>query len=624
MRILVANRGEIARRVVRTAHFLGHETVAVFADPDRGAPHVAEATSSARIGPADLARSYLSVEAVLGAAARTGASAVHPGYGLLAEHAGFARAVLDAGLTWIGPSPDVIEAMGSKVRARRLAVAAGVAVIPGFDESQQPAELAAAAAEIGYPVLIKASAGGGGKGIRVVAEPAAFAAALLEATTEAARAFGDDAVIVERFVRAPRHVEVQLVGDVHGGLVELGTRECSLQRRYQKVIEEAPAPNLPEGAAGRLRADALRLGRSVGYDSAGTVEFVVDGVTGEHFFLEMNTRLQVEHTVTEQVTGLDLVELMIRSAAGEPLPIGQDDVVTRGHAFEARLNAEDPHDGFAPRTGAVAHLRVPAGVRWESGVETGSVVTPHYDPLLAKLVTDGPDRATALRRLGAALDGLLLAGVPTNAGLLRWLVDRPEVQAGAVTTRFLDELVALPQPDVPGAAALAAAAWTQAQAAQRATGGVWARVGALRLTPHRPRPEVALDHDGEVVEARPADRAPRCSFVDLEGRLVAVNVGGATYTFGVPTLAERWASTEDRGAVALGALTAPFPGVVVDVRTAPGRAVEAGEVLVTMEAMKMLHSLTAPGAAVVAEVRARPGQAVDARAVLVTFEQESP
>jgi acetyl/propionyl-CoA carboxylase alpha subunit len=392
MRILIANRGEIARRIERTAHRLGHETVAVYADPDRDAPFVAEATASVHIGPAALAESYLSPERLLDAARRSGASAVHPGYGFLSESAAFARAVVDAGLVWIGPHPKAIERMGSKIESRGLAAAAGVPTIPGFDRSQDPADLAKAAEGIGFPVLVKASAGGGGKGIRIVHAAEQFASALEQAAREAERMFGDATVMVERYVGHARHVEVQVVGDRHGGVIDLGTRECSVQRRYQKLLEEAPAPNLSDATRSGLCDAARELARSIGYDSTGTVEFVVDDDTGDYFFLEMNTRLQVEHPVTEEITGLDLVELQLLCAAGEPLPLSQAEVQLRGHAFEVRLNAEDPAAGFVPRVGTVTHLRIPEGIRWDGGIELGSEVTPHYDSLLAKLIVSGPDR----------------------------------------------------------------------------------------------------------------------------------------------------------------------------------------------------------------------------------------
>ncbi|MEJ7799678.1 MAG: biotin carboxylase N-terminal domain-containing protein, partial [Ilumatobacter sp.] len=534
MRILIANRGEIARRIIRTAHRLGHETVAVYADPDATAPFVGEATTSFRLGPADLAASYLSVERLLEAIDSTGADAVHPGYGFLAENAGFARAVVDSGAIWIGPNPGAIESMGSKIEARRIAdVSAGVPIIPGYDESQDAVELAAAADRIGYPVLVKAAAGGGGKGIRIVHDHAGFAAALREASNEGERSFGNGDMIVERYIQRPRHVEVQIVGDRHGAVVHLGTRECSVQRRYQKVLEEAPAPNLPTETRDGLHASAVQLATIMGYDSAGTVEFIVDDETGEYFFLEMNTRLQVEHPVTEAVTGLDLVELMIRVAAGEHLPVGQADVTFTGHAFEARINAEDPAHDFAPQIGIVTHLRVPDAVRWDSAVVEGDEITSFYDPMVAKLIVEGPDRDTARRRLARALDRLVIGGLVTNVGFHRWLIDQPPVVDGRVTTRFIDDnqLPAAPAPP----AQIAADAWL---ATTRATNpsSPW-RVGSFRTTPHaNTRPVVLRSIDGELHEAdrTVAHATPAAFAVSVERRSVAVNVDGHTHTFTVP------------------------------------------------------------------------------------------
>ena len=409
MRILIANRGEIARRIIRTARRLGHETVAVYGDPDRNAAHVQEADVSVRLGPASLTESYLSQERLLAAIRETGAHAVHPGYGFLAENAAFARAVVDAGAHWIGPHPEAVERMGSKIEARRIAADAGVPIIPGYDESQDAADLLAAAERIGYPVLVKAAAGGGGKGIRIVHSPDAFADALAEASSEAERNFGDGAMIVERYVQRPRHVEVQIVGDRHGNVVHLGTRECSVQRRYQKVLEEAPAPNLPDATRNGLHDAAVSLAKAMDYDSAGTVEFVVDDESGDFFFLEMNTRLQVEHPVTEEVTGLDIVEMMIRSAEGEPLAIAQPDVRFDGHAFECRINAENPADGFGPDIGTIERLHVgfdggplsqPSGrCRWDAAVRAGDEVTPFYDSMIAKLIVWDQDRPAALDTL---------------------------------------------------------------------------------------------------------------------------------------------------------------------------------------------------------------------------------
>lgn len=517
MRILIANRGEIARRIIRTAHRLGHETVAVFAEPDREAPFVSEASTAIALGPADLAQSYLSIERILEAAARSGASAVHPGYGFLSENATFARAVVDAGLIWIGPHADAVRRMGSKIEGRRLAVEAGVPIIPGFDGSQDPAELADAAGRIGFPVLVKAAAGGGGKGIRIVHDAAAFAEALGEAMSEADRSFGDSAMIVERYIQRPRHVEVQVIGDRHGNLIHLGTRECSVQRRYQKLLEEAPAPNLPDATRAGLCTAATELARTMRYDSAGTVEFIVDDETGDYFFLEMNTRLQVEHPVTELVTGLDLVELMIRSAMGERLSIEQDDVVLRGHAIEARINAEDPAADFMPQTGTITHLVVPPDVRWDSGMVEGSVVSPYYDAMLAKLIAFGADRQTALIGLRRALDGLLIGGVVTNTGFHRWLLDQDPVIAGRVTTRFLDDTKVPDTVDVDAAAVLAARAWSE-HTRSATDAGPWSSLPHFSLTPHRMRRPLQLEHHtGSIIEVQieHGERGPGAAAVAL-------------------------------------------------------------------------------------------------------------
>jgi acetyl/propionyl-CoA carboxylase alpha subunit len=640
MKILVANRGEIARRVITTAHRLGHQTVAAYADPDADAPFVAEATAAVRIGPAELAASYLSIERLVAALEASGAQAVHPGYGFLAENATFARAVQAAGAVWIGPKPEAIEAMGSKIEARRLAAAAGVPIIPGFDASQDPAALAGAAAEIGFPVLIKAAAGGGGKGIRIVHAPDGFTAALREASTEAERNFGDGAVIVERYIQRPRHVEVQVVGDSHGTVIHLGTRECSVQRRYQKVLEEAPAPNLPDATRHGLQTAAVELARSIGYDSAGTMEFIVDDETGDFFFLEMNTRLQVEHPVTEAVTGLDLVELQIRSACGEALALTQGDVTFSGHAFEARINAEDPGNGFAPQIGTVTHLQVPADVRWDSAVVAGSAITPFYDSMVAKLISHGPDREAARRRLAAALDQLVLGGLVTNTGFQRWLIDQPPVVAGRVTTRFLDETRIAPNPEP--ALYEAVWAWQAASAVGRHGVGAWQALRQFRVTPHRPTPRVALrDVEGtthEVVFSSATDISTAARWhgdhvellvgpstvrvpasVDIDRRSVAVNVGGYTHSFTVVGRTERWAPAAGGGHGSATSVVAPFPAAVAEVLVTPGQTVAAGDPMVVIEAMKMLHTLSAAGPGVVAEVRVGAGDQVQSNQVLVTF-----
>ena len=641
MRILIANRGEIARRVIRTAHRLRHQTVAAYADPDADAPWVAEATMAVRIGGADLADSYLSVDNLLDGARRTGADAVHPGYGFLAENAGFARAVIAAGLTWIGPNPDAIDAMGSKIEARRLADAAGVPIIPGFDGSQDPDELATAADQIGYPVLAKAAAGGGGKGIRVVYDPADFAAALAEASSEAQRSFGDGAMIVERYVERPRHVEVQIVGDASGAVIHLGTRDCSVQRRYQKVLEEAPAPNLPAATRAGLQDAAVALGASIGYDSAGTVEFIVDDETGDYYFLEMNTRLQVEHPVTEFVTGLDLVELQLAVAGGGALPLTQDQVSWAGHAFEARINAEDPTADFAPQLGTITHLRVPQGCRWDAAVELGSTITPFYDSMIAKLIVGGDDRDAARRSLAAVLDQLVLGGVITTAGFHRWLVEQPPVVAGRVTTRFLDETHV--PPPAPIDLGVPARAWLAARSAvnEHAQATPWSALGSFRVTPHQPAELVALrDHNGDLHEVAPVPaeasrwldselelvvdgcttRVP--ATVDVAGRSVAVTIAGHTHVFAVPSRAERWAPADAVGHGSADAVVAPFPAVVTEVHVAPGDAVAAGQPVLVIEAMKMLHTLGAAGPGVVDDVRIAPGDQVAGGQILVTFETE--
>ena len=620
MRILIANRGEIARRIIRTAHRLGHETVAAYADPDRNAPFVHEATMSFRLGTADLSASYLSVERMLAAIEATGADAVHPGYGFLAENGPFARSVIAAGCAWIGPNPDAVDAMGSKIEARRLAAASNVPIIPGYDASQDLADLAAAAGRIGYPVLVKAAAGGGGKGIRIVHEAAGFDAALHEASSEAERSFGDGAMIVERYIQRPRHVEVQIVGDQHGTVVHFGTRECSVQRRYQKVLEEAPAPNLPPATREGLHASAVQLAQAIGYDSAGTVEFIVDDESGDYFFLEMNTRLQVEHPVTESVTGIDLVEQMIRSAAGERLAVSQDEITFTGHAFEARINAEDPANGFVPQIGTVSHLVVPEWVRWDSAVVEGDKITSYYDPMIAKLIVDGVDRDTARRRLARALDQLVVGGLVTNTGFHRWLIEQPAIVEGRITTRFLDEAELPPAPRP--AVAEAAAVWHDARLRARRN-DAWHALGTFRITPHRNGQPVtlrSLDGDLHESDGLPAGSPLPIAGVSLGARSVAVNVDGHTHTFTVPTRSECWAPAGSEGHGHASAIVAPFPGAVTEVPVVPGQHVAGGDPVVVIEAMKMLHTLTAAGPGIVAEVRVSAGDQVGTNHVLVTFE----
>jgi len=439
-RVLIANRGEIAVRVARTCHALGIETVAVASEADADALHARVATCVESIGPAEASESYLNASALLAAAERSGADAVHPGYGFLSENADFARAVADAGLIWIGPSPEAIEAMGSKIAARAAMEAAGVPVVPGAGAPADPAELAAAAAELGYPVLVKASAGGGGKGMRAVADPADLADAVASARREAGAAFADDTVYMERLLQRPRHVEVQIFGDAHGQVVHLLERECSIQRRHQKVLEECPCPALAPELRAAMGAAAVAAGQAVDYVGAGTVEFMLTE-DGDFYFLEMNTRLQVEHPVTEEVLGVDLVAAQLEVAQGRPLPWTQEELVPRGHAIEVRLYAEDPAKGFLPATGRLVRYRVPAGpgIRHDGGVDEGSDVSPHYDPMLAKLVASGASRDEAIGRLKAALDRWVIHGVVTNLGFLRALAGHPAFGSGATHTGFIAE-----------------------------------------------------------------------------------------------------------------------------------------------------------------------------------------
>jgi 3-methylcrotonyl-CoA carboxylase alpha subunit len=651
-RLLIANRGEIAVRVARTASRLGIETVAVYSDADRRAMHVTVCDRAVHLGGSEASASYLNVPRLLAAAREAGADALHPGYGFLSENAGFARAVLGDGIAWVGPHPDAIERMGSKIAARRIAGDAGVAVVPGFDASQDDAALADAAKRIGFPVLIKASAGGGGKGIRIVREAGAFAEQLGLARRESERAFGDAAVIVERYVERPRHVEVQVMGDRRGGLLHLLERECSIQRRHQKVIEEAPAPNLSDEQRAGLREAALRLTRAIGYDNAGTVEFVVDAESGEFFFLEMNTRLQVEHPVTEMVTGVDLVELQLRAAAGEPLPIRQEDVVARGWAIEARVAAEDPAADFAPRTGLVSWIAEPAGVRVDTGIRPGSEVSPYYDSMLAKVIAAGRDRESARKRLAAALRSMLVVGLPTNLDFLARIVEHPVFASGRLTTRFLEEHgaeLAVPPAPHEGAWVAALAEVLDRHPSESHT-NPWQRLGSLRVTPHRPSQPVTLAaQDGSLHAVRVQGVAPRFEvMLDAERREVqawwegdhllvehggtlerhhahrsgdrwTVRRRGRTETWRVVPREELWRRRESAASASARALEAPFPALVSEVRAEPGQVVAAGDVLVVLEAMKMLHNLVAEGVGIVDQVRVQPGMTVETGAVLVTF-----
>ena len=650
--VLVTNRGEIALRVVRTLRALGIRAAAVYTDADADAPHVRAADVAVGLG-AD-PRGYLSIPAVVGAALTSGAQAVHPGYGFLSENAAFARACADAGLVFVGPPPSAIDAMGDKIRARETAVAAGVPVVPGAPAGESDADVARVAADVGYPVLLKPSAGGGGKGMREVHDPAALADAVAAARREAAGAFGDATLLVERLVAAPRHIEIQVLADAHGAVVHLGERECSLQRRHQKVVEEAPSPLLTPAQRERMGAAAVAVTRAVGYTGVGTVELLVGAARpDEFFFLEMNTRLQVEHPVTELVTGLDLVELQLRVAAGEPLGFGQDDVVLHGHAVEARVYAEDPEAGFLPTGGRVLGLHEPSGpgVRVDSGITAGGTVGSDYDPMLAKVIAHGRDRAEALARLDAALAGTAVLGLGTNVGFLRGLLADPDVRAGRLDTGLIARRLAdLTRPDLPAdVLGAATGAWLLGL---EPTGpvvdpfdvpGGW-RVGEpawttrlLAVPGHDPMPVRcrgrAADAELVIGDGPPVRTATRrdgdriLHTHDGTTRPYAVAVDGRGVTW-VARDGRTWA-VHDRAVEAAdaevvagagGPVRSPMPGTVVVVEVAEGERVTAGQKLVVVEAMKMEHTLTAPVDGVVRDLRVRPGAAVARDAVLLTLE----
>ncbi|WP_448613697.1 ATP-binding protein [Modestobacter sp. URMC 112] len=652
--VLVANRGEIAVRVVRTLRAMGIRSVAVFSEPDAGALHTRVADVAVGIGPASAAQSYLSIERVLDAAVRTGAQAVHPGYGFLSENVEFARACEAAGIVFIGPPVAAIEAMGDKIRAKRTVAAAGVPVVPGRTEpGMDDAAVAAAAVEAGFPVLLKPSAGGGGKGMRVVRSEAELADQIAGARREARSSFGDDTLLVERYVGNSRHIEVQVLGDTHGTVVHLGERECSLQRRHQKVIEEAPSPLLDAAGRARMGSAAVEAARAVGYTGAGTVEFIVDADRpSDFFFLEMNTRLQVEHPVTECVTGLDLVELQVRVAAGEPLPLRQEDVVLTGHAIEARVYAEDPARGFLPQAGTVLALTEPVGpgLRVDSSLAVGSVVGSDYDPMLAKVVAAGPDRETARARLVAALAGTAVLGVTTNTGFLQALLGDPDVVAGRLDTGLIerrgDALTALepPPPAVYAAAALAELLESEPTGDRVDRWDVpdgW-RLGEPAWTVRRlqvPGGEpVTVRIRGRAADAvvRVEDGDPQPARAERDGDAVAVTMDGVRTRYAVVHTADRiWLAAGGRvtafreqerlassgGAAASdGAVTAPMPGTVTVVQASVGDQVEVGTPLLVVEAMKMEHVLTAPLAGTVTELGVTAGQPVrlDERVAVVT------
>ncbi|MGZ4669488.1 MAG: ATP-binding protein [Blastococcus sp.] len=658
--VLVANRGEIAVRVIRTLRTMGIRSVAVHSDADAGALHTRLADIAVPLGPAPAAQSYLSIERVLEAAARTGAQAIHPGYGFLSENVEFARACEKAGIVFIGPPVAAIEAMGDKIRAKQTVMAAGVPVVPGRTEpGMDDAAVADAAVAVGFPVLLKPSAGGGGKGMRVVRAEAELAEAIAGARREARNSFGDDTLLVERYIGNSRHIEVQVLGDAHGNVIHLGERECSLQRRHQKVIEEAPSVLLDTAGRASMGRAAVDAAKSVGYTGAGTVEFIVDADRPrDFFFLEMNTRLQVEHPVTEMITGLDLVELQVRIAAGERLPIDQSDVSLDGHAIEARLYAEDPSRGFLPQAGTVLGLVEPSGpgIRIDTSLAPGSVVGTDYDPMLAKVIAWAPDRETARARLVGALGHTAVLGVATNATFLRALLRDPDVVAGKLDTGLIErrgaELTA-PEPAPPHVyAAAALALLIEAEPA----GGVvdrwdvpdgwrlgepaWAvrRLQAaggdsvvVRTRGRSTAAEVSVA-GGDPVAARAIRHGDRLT-VTLDGLTTSyflVHEGGTVWLAADGHVAalreqERLSSAVE-GAAADGVVTAPMPGTVTVVQASVGDEVTAGTPLLVVEAMKMEHVLTAPVAGTVTELGVTAGQSVrlDERVAVVTPSASAP
>ena len=662
-KLLVANRGEIAARVIRTARALGYPTVAVYSTPDKDGLAVALADEAVHIGPATAAESYLNVEAILAAAKRTGADAIHPGYGFLSENADFARACAEAGIVFVGPPPAAIEAMGDKARAKARMIEADVPTVPGYQGDQDPAVLAREAARIGYPVLLKATAGGGGRGMRRVDDPAQLEAAIASARNEAVKAFANGDLLLEKLVEGARHVEIQVFADAHGNAIHLGERDCSAQRRHQKIIEESPCPVVDEGLRQRMGAAAVAAAQAIGYVGAGTVEFLL-AADGSFYFLEMNTRLQVEHPVTELVTGLDLVEWQLEVAAGAPLPLVQEQVVLQGHAIEVRLYAEDPAAGYLPQTGEILAWR-PAelpGFRCDHGllvgVARGQRVGSDYDPMVAKLIAHGATREQARRRLLLGLSGTALLGPTHNKAFLAQLLAHPEFVAGNVTIDFVERpeaVAALCQPTpAPGlvAKALAAVLWTEAvrdhaharpgfavawHSASASTSTLELRCGEakhrLELSPSagedgRPRWAVREHDSKDLVHLRVLESDGLAVRFEVDGlhqtgqfawtaeHELQVELDGHTHTFAEHRPHEGGSGSADGSD---GKIHAPTMGRVLAVSVAAGQQVEVGTPLLTLEAMKIESVLTAPVAGTVTEIRVAVGDQVEKRQLLIAL-----
>jgi len=644
--LLIANRGEIGCRVIRTARRLGIRTVAVYSDADAKALHVRMADEAVHIGPSPARESYLRGDRIIEAAKGTGAEAIHPGYGFLSENADFAQAVIDAGLIWVGPKPDSLRAMGLKDAAKKLMAEAGVPVTPGYlGEDQHPKRLKKEAALVGYPVLIKAVAGGGGKGMRRVDDPGQFDDALESAKREAASSFGDDRVLIEKYINSPRHIEVQVFGDSHGNVVHLFERDCSLQRRHQKVIEEAPAPGMDAETREAVCGAAVRAAKAVKYENAGTIEFIADASEGLRsdriWFMEMNTRLQVEHPVTEEITGQDLVEWQLRVASGEKLPKAQDELSINGHAIEARLYAEDPAKGFLPSPGKIDHCVIPEpsgiNVRLEHGLNRTDEISPFYDPLIAKIIVHAESRVTAIEELGEVCGGIEIAPLTSNAGFLTRLLARDEFRAGGVTTAFVgeherdlvDNTATIEELKNDAAVALLV------QGIRPLSGSSYGTVASELSVPSEGKPWQ------EALGFR-LNQPPKCTVeFYMDGSLQQIDLSG--------DWTERWTSTEEapgglyvfdegeRIRIATrydasgaghglhdGEIEAPMPGKVTAVEVSQNEKVAKGQRLLTLEAMKMEHALTAPFDGIVAELNAREGTQVSEGQLLVRIEEADP
>ena len=656
--LLIANRAEIALRIIRTARAMGIRTIAVYSDADRDAPHVHEADTAFHIGPAEALHSYLNAERIIETAVKAGADAVHPGYGFLSENADFAADCETAGLRFVGPSAELISTMGSKIEAKKHAIAAGVPVVPGYNGTDQSDEvMCAQAAEIGFPVLIKASGGGGGRGIRVVEQASNLPAALATASSEAKAGFGDPTLLLERYVEKARHIEVQVLGDANGNVVHLFERDCSLQRNHQKVIEEAPAPNLSAPLRQAILTSAVTLATSVGYQNVGTVEYLLDESTGEFFFLEMNTRLQVEHPVTEAVTGIDLVECQLCVTAGEPLPFQQEDITCNGWAIEARVAAEDPADGYRPKTGNITTFTAPTTCRTDSGVEVGSVVTHHYDSMLAKVITHGHNRASALAQISSGLAAMQIGGIITNLEFLTDLMHSDPFVKGFHSTETITALYPdgwLPPTVTSQMRAIAVLArYLVDRPAGRSP---WDSIGAWRSTTIGGRRGMAVYHmEGQPVELNETSDGITVQLMDEQpqrfthliakpDRLVFENNGqrhdvnilhdsktvqifseAGSFRIRVENGEEAFLGKPSDARGGAHEIRAPMPGLVAEVLQETGTRVKAGDPIIVIEAMKLLQTLYAPCDGELSTIYFRAGDTIDKHALLAKFiPEETP